>query len=305
MACDNLISADVVTADGELLIASEAENADLFWGVRGGGGNFGIVTAFEYQLHPVDHVLGGAVFYPLSTAREVFPTLYEFATTAPDEISTMVAPTAAFGGMPATGIAVCYCGDSNSRGEQLLARVRKLGTPLADLIQERSYITMQSMFDDLFTPNRLYYWKSSLIRTVDRSFIDVALERAAEMPLTPGTFIYMQQLHGAATRIHTSATAFPHRYDHFNCGAMAGWDSPADTEKNVRWSRRCWEAFKPLYDRSAYVNDLGEEGEQRVREAFGENYQRLVALKRRYDPNNFFQNNQNVSPEAGQASGAA
>ena len=208
LACDNLLSADVVTADGKFLVASETQNPDLFWGVRGGGGNFGVVTSFEYQLHPVSRVFGGAVFYPLSMGRQAIPAFHEFATTAPDEISTFIAPAAALGGTPATGIAVCYCGDA-SRGEQLLARIRKLGTPLADLIQERSYVEMQSMFDDLFTPGRMYYWKSSLIRKVDEGFIETALEHAKGMPLTTGTFIYMQQLHGAASRVGISDTAFP------------------------------------------------------------------------------------------------
>ena len=208
LACDNLLSADVVTADGKFLVASETQNPDLFWGVRGGGGNFGVVTSFEYQLHPVSRVFGGAVFYPLSMGRQAIPAFHEFATTAPDEISTFIAPAAALGGTPATGIAVCYCGDA-SRGEQLLARIRKLGTPLADLIQERPYVEMQSMFDDLFTPGRMYYWKSSLIRKVDEGFIETALEHAKGMPLTTGTFIYMQQLHGAASRVGISDTAFP------------------------------------------------------------------------------------------------
>jgi hypothetical protein len=304
LACDNLLSAEVVTADGETLVANETENPDLFWGVRGGGGNFGVVTSFEYQLHPVGRVFGGAVFYPLSMGQQAIPAFHEFASTAPDEISTFIAPAAALGGTPATGIAVCYCGDA-SRGEQLLAPLRKLGTPLADLIQERSYVEMQSMFDDLFTPGRMYYWKSSLIRKVDVGFIETALEHASGMPLTAGTFIYMQQLHGAASRVHVADTAFPHRYDHYNCGPLAGWDSPTETEKNVRWSRQCWEALKPFYERSAYVNDLGDEGEQRVREAFGENYERLFTLKKKYDPTNFFHMNQNVSPDADHAMGAA
>src|SRR5437870_6612758 len=208
LACDNLLSADVVTADGKFLVASETQNPDLFWGVRGGGGYFGVVTSFVFVLDPVSLVFGGAVFYPLSMGRQAIPAFHEFATTAPDEISTFIAPAAALGGTPATGIAVCYCGDA-SRGEQLLARIRKPGTPLADLIQERSYVEMQSMFDDLFTPGRMYYWKSSLIRKVDEGFIETALEHAKGMPLTTGTFIYMQQLHGAASRVGISDTAFP------------------------------------------------------------------------------------------------
>jgi hypothetical protein len=161
LACDNLLSADVVTADGELLVASEAENAELFWGVRGGGGNFGIVTSFEYRLHPVAGVLGGAIFYPLSKGREALRLFHQFSSTAPDEISAFIA-AAALNGTPCVGIAVCYCGPV-SRGEQLLSPLRTIGSPF----QERSYVEMQSMFDDLFTPGRMYYWKSSLLRKVD------------------------------------------------------------------------------------------------------------------------------------------
>lgn len=305
LACDNLLSADVVTADGELVVANATENAELFWGVRGGGGNFGVVTSFEFQLYSLSRVFGGAVFYPLSMAREAMPVFHEFASTAPDEISAFIAPAAALGGTPATGIAVCYCGGDLSRGEKLLAPIRRLGTPLADMFQQRPYVEMQGMFDDLFTPGRRYYWKSSLIRTVDEGFIETALEYAKQMPMTTGTFIYMQQLHGAASRVGFGDTAFPHRYDHYNCGPLAGWDNPVETENNVRWARQCWEALKPFYERSAYVNDLGEEGDLRVREAFGVNYDRLLTLKTKYDPTNFFHMNQNVAPDAEHAPGAA
>jgi FAD/FMN-containing dehydrogenase len=303
LACDNLLSADVVTADGELLVASETENADLFWGVRGGGGNFGVVTSFEYRLHAVNGVLGGAVFYPLSKGREALRLFHDFSSTAPDEISAFIA-AAALNGTACVGIAVCYCGPAG-RGEQLLAPLRRLSTPLADMIQERSYVEMQSMFDDLFSPGRLYYWKSSLLRKVDDGVIDTLLEYAQAMPLTPGSFIYMQQLHGAASRVGAGDTAFPHRYDHYNCGPLAAWDSPADSEKNIRWARQCWEAMQAFYEHGAYVNDLGDEGEARVREAFGGNYDRLLVLKKKYDPTNFFQMNQNIRPDAERVIGAA
>jgi FAD binding domain/Berberine and berberine like len=304
LACDNLLSADVVTADGDLLFASEKENPDLFWGLRGGGGNFGVATSFEYKLHSVGRVFGGAVFYPLSMGRQAIPAFLEFASTAPDEISAFIIPAAALGGAPATGIAFCSCGGANV-AEQFLAPIRRLGTPLADLIQERSYVEMQSLFDDLFIPGRLYYWKSSLMTEVGEGFVETVLEYAKTMPLTTGSVIYLQQLHGAASRVPDGETAFPHRFDHYNCGPLAGWDSAAETDQNISWARRCWEALRPFYKRSAYVNDLGEEGEERVKEAFGQNYQRLLALKAKYDPANFFRMNQNVRPDTDSARGAA
>jgi FAD/FMN-containing dehydrogenase len=303
LACDNLLAADVVTADGELVHASGEENADLFWGVRGGGGNFGIVTSFEYKLHPVGRVLGGAIFYPMDKGRQALRLFDEFARNAPDEVSAFIAG-AALNGTPCIGIAICYSGTLGD-GEKTLAPLRKLGTPMADMIQERSYVEMQSMFDDFFAPGRLYYWKSSLIRKLEDGAIDAVLEYTRSIPRTPGSFIYMQQLHGAAGRVGAGETAFPHRFDHYNCGPLAAWDDPAQTDQNLRWMRQCWDALQPFYERSAYVNDLGDEGEQRVREAFGQNYDRLLALKRKYDPTNFLHMNQNVRPDAERVVGAA
>jgi hypothetical protein len=207
LACDNLLAADVVTADGELLHASEKENPDLFRAVRGGGGNFGVVTSFEYRLHPVGRVLGGAIFYPLEKGREALRLFDEFARSAPDEVSAFIAG-AALDGTPCVGIAVCYSG-AMAEGEKALAPLRKLGAPMADLLQERSYVEMQGMFDDFFTPGRLYYWKSSLIRKLEDGAIDTILEYTRSIPRTPGSFIYMQQLHGAAGRVGAGNTAFP------------------------------------------------------------------------------------------------
>jgi FAD/FMN-containing dehydrogenase len=299
LACDNLLSADVVTADGELLVASEAENAELFWGVRGGGGNFGIVTSFEYRLHPVAGVLGGAIFYPLSKGREALRLFHQFSSTAPDEISAFIA-AAALNGTPCVGIAVCYCGPV-SRGEQLLSPLRTIGSPF----QERSYVEMQSMFDDMFTQEGCITGNRACSAKLMMGPIDTILEYAQTMPLTPGSFIYLQQLHGAASRVAASDTAFPHRYDHYNCGPLAAWDNPTETEKNIRWARQCWDAMQPFYEHRAYVNDLGEEGEERVVEAFGENYDRLLALKKKYDPTNFFHMNQNIRPDAERVMGVA
>jgi hypothetical protein len=293
LACDNLISADVVTADGKVMNASTEENPDLLWGIRGGGGNFGIVTSFEFQLHPVGPILGGALFYSINVAKAAFRFLDAFSRACPDELSTFIAGAPAPDGTPCVGIALCYCGKLET-GEELLKPLQKFAPPIADMVAARSYVEMQSLFDEAFTPGRFYYWKSSLLREVNEEAAEVLTECTRKMPMTPGSFFYLQQLHGAASRVKPTETAFPHRYDHYNCGAMAGWDDEAHTERNLRWSRESWTAMQPFCEHNAYVNDLGEEGEQRVREAYGQNYQRLLALKQKYDPTNFFRLNQNI-----------
>lgn len=303
LACDNLISAEVVTAEGKVVNASAEENEDLFWGIRGGSGNFGVVTSFEFQLRPVGPVLGGAVFYPMSIAKPALRFLHEFSSTCPDEITTFLAGIPAPDGAPAVAIALCYCGPLE-KGEELLKPLRSLGPAIADIVCPRSYVEMQSLFDEMFTPGRFYYWKSSLLRDVNDGAIEVLTESTRKMPTTPGSFIYLQQLHGAASRVKPTETAFSHRYAHYNCGAMAGWDDPAETEKNMRWARECWTAMQPFCEHDAYVNDLGDEGEQRVREAYGPNYERLAALKQKYDPTNFFHVNQNIWPTSARASSA-
>jgi FAD/FMN-containing dehydrogenase len=306
LACDNLISADVVTAEGKVVNASAEENPDLLWGIRGGSGNFGIVTSFEFQLHPVGPVLGGAFFYSVGVAKTAFRFLDEFSRKCLDEITTFIAGAPAPDGTPCVGIALCYCGKLET-GEELLKPLRKFAPPIADMVATRSYLEMQSLFDEMFTPGRFYYWKSSLLREVNEGAAEVLTECTRKMPMTSGSFFYLQQLHGAASRVKPTETAFPHRYDHYNCGAMAGWDDEAHTERNIRWSRESWSAMQPFCEHDAYVNDLGEEGEQRVREAYGQNYERLVALKQKYDPTNFFRLNQNIWPAAvgGQAASAS
>lgn len=297
LACDNLTSAEVVTADGKVLTAGPTENPDLFWGLRGGSGNFGIVTSFEFQLHPLTAVLGGAFFYPISVAEQAFRFFDEFSRGCPDELTTFLAGAPAPDGTPCVGIALCYCGDLE-KGEELLKPLRQFAPLIADLVARRSYVEMQSLFDAAFTPGRFYYWKSSLLRNISENAAEVLTQCTRKMPMTPGSFFYLQQLHGAAARVKPADTAFPHRYDHYNCGAMAGWDDAAHTEKNLQWSRESWQAMQPFCEHNAYVNDLGDEGEVRVREAYGKNYDRLLALKRKYDPTNFFRMNQNISPEA-------
>jgi FAD/FMN-containing dehydrogenase len=181
LACDNLISAEVVTAEGKVLNADSEENADLFWGLRGGSGNFGVVTSFEFQLHQVGPVLGGAIFYPMSVAKQAFRFLDEFSRTSPDEISTFIAGAPAPDGTPCVGIALCYCGPLE-KGEELVKPLRKFGPPIVDIVTTRSYVDMQSLFDEMFTPGRFYYWKSSLLREVKEGAAEVLAECTRMMP---------------------------------------------------------------------------------------------------------------------------
>jgi FAD/FMN-containing dehydrogenase len=294
LACDNLLSTDVVTADGRLLTASDEENEDLFWGIRGGGGNFGVVTSFEYELHPVGPVLGGGLRYPASQARDFLRFYHEFASTCPDELSTAASLGQAPDGSVVAGVAVCYSGPIES-GERVLHPLRTFGSPLDDSIQPMPYQTLQSAPDAGFPLGRHHYWKSSYLKHLSDEAIEVMLGFVAEMP-SPLSGVGLQQMHGAASRVDPAATAFPHRDEHYDFLILSQWTDPSDSEENARWTRAFFEAMEPFFERGVYVNNLGEEGEDRVKEAYGENYERLVTLKDKYDPTNLFRLNQNVRP---------
>ena len=295
LACDNLVSADVVTADGRLITANAHENEDLFWGLRGGGGNFGVVVSFEYKLHPVGQVIGGAVLHPLEKATEVLRFYRDFVSDCPDELSVMAALLPAPDGTPVAGIAVCYCG-SLKEGEKVLQPLKSFGSPLLDFIDPKSHVEVQSMFDDWFPPGRQHYWKSNFIHEVKNAAIDTIVDYVARKP-SPFTLTYLEHVHGAASRVPVTDTAFPHRQEHHDFNILSQWSEPSDAEENVRWTREFWEAMQTNVDSGVYVNNLGDEGIERVKAAYGPNYDRLVALKRKYDPTNFFRNNQNIPVE--------
>jgi FAD binding domain/Berberine and berberine like len=302
LACDNLISADVVTADGRLLTASEEENEDLFWGIRGGGGNFGVVTSFGYRLHPVGTVLGGGLSYPLSKAQEVLRFYHEFASAAPDELSTEASLGVTPDGDGVVGVSVCYCG-ALEEGEGVLGPLREFGSPLADNIQPMAYTALQSAPDPGFPPGRRHYWKSSYLKDLSDEAIEVMVGFVSEMP-SPTTGVGLQQMHGAASRVDPTATAFPHRDEHYDFLILSQWADPAETERNIEWTRSFFEAMEPFFEEGVYVNNLGDEGEDRVRAAYGTNYDRLLALKGEYDPTNLFRLNQNIRPPSQAASDA-
>ena len=298
LACDNVLSAEVVTADGQLVTASAEQNEDLFWGLRGAGANFGVVTSFEYQLHPVGPVLGGMVLHPLSKAKEVLRFFHEFSSTAPDEVATQALLVTAPDGSPSVAVVAFYCGPVDE-GEEVLKPLRTFSSPLADTVAARPYTEMQSMFDEVWPPGRLYYHKASNIRDLSEGAIETLLEYAAAMPTAVSSIYLMQYVHGAASRVAASETAFPHRYYHYLMGVHPATDDPADSEKIIRWTRDCWDAMQPFAERAVSLNGLEdalEEGDHRLAEAYGSHYERLATLKSKYDPTNFFRLNANIKP---------
>jgi hypothetical protein len=294
LTCDNLLAADVVTADGRLMRASETENEDLFWGIRGGGGNFGVVTSFEYRLHPVSLVLAGGLSYPLAEAPEVLRFYDSFVKAAPDELSTTASFSVDEAGQPVVTVVVCYCGPVDA-GERVLRPLRTFRSPMDDTIQPMPYRELQAVPDPDLPFGQLHYWKSGFLRHVTDEAVQTMMQFVEEMP-SPATGVGLQQMHGAASRTHPSATAFPHRAEQFDFLILSQWPDPTDTAPNIEWSRAFFAAMEPHLEKAVYVNNLGNEGEDRIRAAYGPNYDRLAALKVKYDPTNFFRMNPNIQP---------
>jgi len=292
LACDNLLSVDIVTADGKLLTANTTEHADLFWAVRGGGANLGVVTAFEYRLHEVGPVLGGAVAWPLDQAARVLRFYDQFARECPDELSANALLATADDGTPVVGVGVAWIGPLDE-GERLLKPLRSFGTPLVDGLAPMGFVDLQRGGDGAFPSGRRHYWKASFLRRLGPDAIDVLVRFAATRP-SPHTKIALQQMHGVSARVAPTETAFAHRSDQWDCIMLSQWDSPADDERNIRWARELHSAMEPYLERGVYVNDLGDDEADRVRAAYGPNYERLAAIKATYDPGNFFRGNQNV-----------
>ena len=296
LALDNLISVDIVTADGRLLTASAQENPDVFWGVRGSNGNLGVVTSLEYRLHEVGPVLGGAVLYPVSKASEILHFCRDFAQTLPDEAMIQGGAFSTPDGLPIFGVGVSYCGSSLAEGEKLFEPLRKLGTPVADMIGRMSYVQIQSMFESYFPPGRYTYVKSNFLRELSDEAIATMSEWAGKSP-SPYSFApFFEHWHGAASRVGVTETAFPHRQHSWNMFIWSTWADPADSPRNIQWTRDCWEAMRPFVIAGSYVNYVSDEGDTFARAAYGPNYDRLVALKSKYDPTNFFCMNHNIKP---------
>jgi len=305
---DNLVSVDMVTARGEIVTASEEENPDLFWAIRGGGGNFGIVTSFAYRLHPVGPiVLAGPIFHTLEDAAEVLRFYREFIAAAPDELTTIfelsVAPPVPFlpdevHGKPVVMVGACYAG-SLDEGTEVVRPLKQFGRPIVDLLEPKPYTALQSMFDP-FVPHGWHrYWKSVELPPLTDEAIDTLVEHSSA-PTSPKSYTIVFQLGGALARVGEDDTAFSQRDAAHNVNINAVWteDDP-DAERHIAWARDFCVAMQPHAGGRVYLNFLGEEGGTRVRQAYGaRNYERLVELKRAYDPTNFFRLNQNIEPRA-------
>ena len=304
LACDSLISADVVTAAGELVTASADQNEELFWGLRGGGGNFGVVTSFEYRLHNVGMVFGGAVIHPADRAREVLGFFGEFCASAPDELTAYsifaTAPPAPFVpaemvGQPVLVVAGCFAGPIEE-GELLLDPLRTFASPPVDLYQPLPYPAIQSMFDETGPAGHSYYIKGDYVHEISDELIDGLVEQAAAMP-GPHCELHLAQMGGAIGRVGEDDTAFSHRDAGFVFIGLAHWIEPDEEEAQLKWVRGAGDVVLP-HSVGTYVNFLGDEGDERIRFAYGteEKYNRLVELKRTWDPQNLFSLNQNIRP---------
>jgi FAD/FMN-containing dehydrogenase len=292
LACDNLLAAEIVTADGRVVRTSATEEPDLLWGLRGGGGNFGVVTAFEYRLHPVETVLGGAITYPPAQARDVFRFYRDLTVEAPDELTAYVGVQPLATG-PAFSIAACWCGDLTA-GERVLASLRRLGTPLEDTIRAVPYLEMQSLFA---VPSVRVgsYARSSFLRELDDAAIDALVARATA-PAPPSLF-FLEHLHGRVSSVGADEAAFSHRGPGYSFAAISLWFEPAEAAASTAWVRDFFAEMTPFLTSGVYANYLaGDEGDARVRAAYGPAWDRLVGLKRRHDPDNVFHLNQNVNP---------
>jgi FAD/FMN-containing dehydrogenase len=281
-----------------LLTASEDEHADLFWGLRGGGGNFGVATSFAYRLHEVGPVLGGMLIYPLARAKEIFCIYRDVTSAAPDDLLMFAILATLPDGTQAVAVLVCYAGPI-AEGERLLSPLRESGPLLADQVGPMPYVALQSIVENFNPPGMRNYWKSDFLTQLSDDAIDLLVEEYPSVP-APHSHLVIEQMGGAVSRIGEDEMAVSHRNAPYNAMIVGMWDEPAEDERTIAWVRRVWEALRPFSSGGVYVNyQMGDEGEDRMRTAYGaEKYERLVALKNKYDPTNLFRLNQNITPTA-------
>ena len=294
LTIDNVRSFEVVTADGKLLRASANEHPDLFWALRGGGGNFGVVTSFEFLLRPVETVLGGMILFPRERAGEVLRFYRDFVPSAPEELTAYAGLLCAPDGTPAVAVIVCYCGDL-ARGEKAVQPLRDLGSPILDTISPIPFPQMQSMLDGGFPEGTQNYWKGLFAHECPDQAIDAMVEHANRAG-SPLTSILIEYYGGAASRVGPGETAFAHREAMFDIAILTQWQDPAESDDHQAWTRFLAKALEPSSNGRYLLNTLDRDDNDRIRAAFGENYDRLVEVKHRYDPTNFLAVNYNIPP---------
>jgi FAD/FMN-containing dehydrogenase len=298
LALDNLRSVQLVTAEGQVWRTSKDEQADLFWAVRGGGGNFGVATSFEYQLHPVGPTItGGLVAHPFDRARDVLKFFRDFTVSLPDEFTVFAGliQTPDGSGTKLAAIVTCHCG-SLAAAETTVRPLKQFGSPVMDAIGPMPYCELNGMLDAAYPKGALNYWKSSFLAQMSDDAIDTMIKCFARCP-TPMGQLLLEHFHGAATRVGVGDTAFPHRVDGYNLVVLSEWLEPANTDRCIAWARETYAAMDPFVASGRYVNYLGDdETGDPIAAAYGPNYRRLQELKTKYDPSNFFHMNQNIRP---------
>jgi FAD/FMN-containing dehydrogenase len=303
LSCDNLLAADVVTADGSFHVASDKEDADLFWAIRGGGGNFGVVTSFEFRMSPVKDIYGGPMFFELDQAGDLLRFYREFIADAPEELGCFpayqIAPPLPFipedrHGEPFIAMVTCWAGDLDA-GEKALKPIRDVASPVAEFVGVMPYPALNSAFDALVPPGLQHYWKANFVTELTDDAIAAHLEHGPKIPVVNST-VHIYPINGAAQRVAPDSTAFAYRDATFATVIAGMWPDPADNDANTAWVKDYYAATAPHSEEGGYVNFMAEDDQSRIRANYRGNYDRLAETKRRYDPDNLFRHNQNIQP---------
>jgi len=303
LSCDNLISAEVVTADGMRVIASETEHDDLFWALRGGGGNYGVVTAFEFRLSPVSTIYGGPMFFELENIPDVLRFYREFIAVAPEQYggfpAFQIAPPLPFipenrVGQPLIAIVNFWSGPVEA-GERIVNEVRSIATPVAEMTGEMPYPAINSAFDPLVPPGLQHYWKANFVTELTDSIIEAHMVHGPKVPAV-NSAVHIYPINGACHRVTADATAFAYRDANFATVIAGMWPDPAQNEAGIEWVRSYYDDLAPLSESGGYVNFMAGDDQGRIRANYRGNYDRLVGVKRTYDPDNLFHLNQNIQP---------
>jgi FAD/FMN-containing dehydrogenase len=303
LSLDNLISADVVTADGRFLVASDRENEDLFWAIRGGGGNFGVVTSFEFRLHPVDNIYGGPMFYELKYAGDILRFYREYIATAPEEMGAFpafqIAPPLPFIPEKRHGdtfalVVACWAGPID-KGEKALKPFHDIAPVFAEAVGPMPYPALNSAFDGLYPPDLQHYWKANFVKELTDEAIDAHVEHGSKVPAMTST-MHIYPINGAVHKVASDQTAFAYRDANFATVIAGMWPDPAQNSANIKWVRDYYDATAPHSEEGGYINFMAEDDQGRIKANYRGNYNRLVETKRKYDPDNLFHVNQNIKP---------